>query len=122
MSQINRHIDVLDYDFETDSLLFRDKSSKYQSSLDMGDLILDIGEDGYPIGVELLDASKNFGVRKVALMNLKSIKASIKISEKEIEVKINLYVEMRNTKVEKVSVSRGINDLNLQAGRTAMAC
>lgn len=121
MSKYNRHINVFDYDFDNDSLLFRDESFKYHSSIDMGDLILDIGEDGSPIGMELLNASKNFGVRKIYLRDIKDIKASINVSDEVIEVKISVYVEKRNNTVEKVSVSHGLNDLNLQAGETAMA-
>lgn len=122
MNKYNRHINVFDYDFDNDSLLFRDESFKYHSSIDMGDLILDIGEDGSPIGMELLNASKNFGVRKISLRGIKDIKASINVSDEVIEVKISVYVEKRNNTVEKVSISHGVNDLNLQAGETAMAC
>ena len=122
MSNYNRHINVFDYDFDNDSLLFRDESFKYHSSIDMGDLILDIGEDGSPIGMELLNASKNFGVRRISLRCIKDIKASINVSDEVIEVKISVYVEKRNNTVEKVSVSHGVNDINLQAGETAMAC
>lgn len=122
MDECSRKIDVWGYDFETDTLFFRDKKIKYHSSLDIGDLILDIGDDESPIGVELLNASKNFGANKVILMSIKDLKVDINISKDAIEVKITVYVESRNAKVEKVVVSHGINDVNLRAGQTAMAC
>ena len=122
MGRDHRYIDVWKYDFETDTLFFRDKTQKYHSSLDMGDLILDLGIDGSPIGVELLNASKNFGVSKIILSGITSFKSLVTISKTDIEVAITVFVKIRNTKVEKVSVSHGINDLNLQAGQTAMAC
>lgn len=123
---MNKHCrknDVLDYDFENDSLLFGNNSSKYDVSIDLGDLILDIGEDGIPIGVELINASKHLGVPKLALRNnLKFVEANIEISDKEIEVKISVFVEIRSKSTEKVSVLHGVNDVNLQPGQTALVC
>lgn len=83
---------------------------------------MDIGEDGTPIGVELLDASKNFKVSKVVMKGIEGFNANIDISETEIKVTITAFVKLRNTKVEKVSVSHGVNDINLQPGQTAMTC
>ena len=122
MGREHRYIDVWNYDFETDILFFRDKTQKYYSSIDMGDLILDLGVDGSPIGVELLNASQNFSVSKIILSGITGFKSLVTISKTDIEVTITVFVKIRNTKVEKVSISHGINDLNLQAGQTAMAC
>lgn len=122
MAEYSRHVDAWGYDFETDSLFFRDKSIKYHSSIEMGDLILDLGIDGLPIGVELLNASKNFNISKFMMKGIESFNITIDVSETEIKVTIKAFVKLRNTKVEKVSVSHGVNDINLQAGQTAMAC
>jgi hypothetical protein len=122
MTEYSKHVDAWGYDFETDSLYFRDKSVNYQSSIDMGDLILDMGIDGLPIGVELLNASKNFNISKFVMKGIEGFNSTIDISETEIKVTIRAFVKLRNTKVEKVSISLGINDINLQAGQTAMAC
>lgn len=88
----------------------------------IGDLVLDLGIDGSPIGVELLNASKNFGVSKLLLNGITSFKSLVTISKTDIEVTITVSATFRNANVEKVSVSRGINDMNLQAGQIAMAC
>lgn len=120
MPEVKKNIDIWRYDFETDTFFFRDKSLQYHSSIDMGDLIIDLGEDETPIGIELLDASKNFNVSKIVMKGLESFNATIDVSETEIKVTIKAYVKLRNIKVEKVSVSYGVNDINLQAGQTAM--
>ncbi len=39
----------------------------------MGNLILDLGEDGTPIGIELLDASKNFNVSKIVMKGIEAL-------------------------------------------------
>jgi uncharacterized protein YuzE len=112
---------VLDYDFENDSLFFNNNKSKFDISIDLGDLIVDIGEDGVPIGVELLNASKHLNVSKIALRNdIKVVEANVEISEKEIEVKISVFVDIRNKLTEAVSVLYGLNDVNLQPGQTAL--
>lgn len=122
MPEYSRRIDVWGYDLETDTLFFHDNKIKYKSSIDLGDLILDIGEDGSPIGVELLNASKNFDVSKVVLKKIQTMNSDIKVSYESIEVKVRVCVTRRNALIEKVSVSRGINDVNLQVGQTAMVC
>lgn len=122
MKVISRHADVWKYDFETDIIFFRDKSLKYHTSIDLGDLIVDLAEDGTPIGVELLDASKHFNVSKMVLKNVENLKADIFVSETEIKVTLKAFVKLRNATVEKVSVSSGVNDINLQPSQTAMVC
>lgn len=122
MNKLTRNIDIWKYDLETDILFFRDKSFKYHSSMDMGDLFIEMDEDGLPIGVELLNASTNFGVPKSVLNDIKGLKANISASESNIKVTITISVMFRNAKVQKVSISQGINDINLQPGQFAMAC
>jgi uncharacterized protein YuzE len=113
----------LDYDFENDNLFFNNRKSNFDISIDLGDVIIDIGEDGVPIGVELLNASKHLNVSKIVLRNdIKVVEANIEISEKEIEVKISVFVEIRNKRTEMVSVLCGVNDINLQPSQTAVVC
>lgn len=103
-----RFIDVWDYDFENDSLFFHSTGIKYKFSIDLGDIILDIDEDGTPIGAEILDASEVFGVPKASL-------------KETLEITLNIVVISRNKSVEKRAASRGINDVNLPVGQVAMA-
>jgi uncharacterized protein YuzE len=120
MSDISRNIDIWNYDIETDILFFRDNSLKYHSSIDLGDLIVELDENDMPMGMELLNASLNFNIPKIILRNIKNVSAEINTTEKMIEVKIKISVVSRNANIEKVSVSSGINDINLQPGQTAL--
>lgn len=85
-------------------------------------MVLDLGIDGSPIGVELLNVSKNFGVSKLLLTSTTSFKSPVTISKTDLEMTITVFAKFRNANVEKVSVLRGINYMNLQAGQIAMAC
>lgn len=116
-----RPIDVWDYDFQNDSLIFHSRGLKYKSSIDLGNIILDLGEDGTPIGAEILDASEVFGVPKASLKEPIKFSAIIKISEETIEITVSIVVISRNRSVEKVAASRGVNDVNLPVGQVAMA-
>lgn len=115
-------IDVFDYDFESDSLLFNNQNIDYESSVDLGDIILDIGVNGIPVGAEMLHASKLFGVSKIALKNCQNLKAEISISKDTIKVEITISVLSRSRMIEKVVASQGINDINVPSAQIAMAC
>jgi len=56
----------LDYDMRNDSLYIYTKGWKYKGSLDLGDIIISISEDGEIIGIEILDASKNLKFQNMA--------------------------------------------------------
>ena len=51
------------YDHEVDAMYIRflDEKSNHQQELNDGDVILDISADGRVIGMEMLDATKNYG-------------------------------------------------------------
>lgn len=115
-------IDIFDYDFENDSLFFNYKGIEYESSIDIDDIILDLGVDGSPVGAEILHASKLFNVPKTAIKHLKNFKADISISEKTIEIKFTIHTILRNHETEKVVASHGVNDENIPSIQIAMAC
>lgn len=118
----NCNIDIFDYDFENDSLLFNNQSIKYDSSIDLGDIILDIGENGTPVGAEILHASKLFNVPKSALKDYIKFKAAISISKDTIEINFALTTLLRNHITERTAISHGINDINIPASQIAMVC
>src|SRR5665647_2321633 len=62
-------IDHSDYDFENDSFFFNHGGVQLESSIDLGNLIIDMGVDGSPIGFEILHASKMFNVPKSKIKN-----------------------------------------------------
>lgn len=120
MNDIERDITLWNYDIETDILFFRDNKLKYHSSIILDDLIVELDENEVPMGMELLNASLNFNVPKITLRSIQNLSAEINTTEKEIKVKIKISFISRNTNVEKISVSSGVNDINLQPGQTAM--
>lgn len=112
--------DFYDYDFDNDSLFFNRNSVQLESSIDLGNIILDIGVDGSPIGFEILHASKMFNVSKSVIQNFHNMNAEISITKETIEIKITITVLLRNRETPKIAISHGINDINLQPAQMAM--
>ena len=86
-------IDVYDYDPENDSLFFFYRGMKYESSIHVENIIVDLGEDGSPVGAEILHASEMFEVSKEELEKPINFYAEISVSEETIEVDFTLILE-----------------------------
>jgi len=110
-----------DYDPENDSVFFYLADAKYDFSIDLGDIILDIGNDNSIAGIEILDASALFGLSREDLENTVKFHAEITISKETIKVNICVGVARQNREIEKCTTTLGINDMDLPAGKTAMA-
>lgn len=110
-----------DYDPENDSIFLYAADAKYEYSIDLGDMILDIGNDNSIAGIEILDASLLFGLPKEDLKNTVKFHAEIIISKETIKVNICMGVASQDKEIEKCTTALGINDMNLPAGTTAMA-
>ncbi|MFP4655468.1 MAG: DUF2283 domain-containing protein [Methanohalobium sp.] len=121
-SSMTRTGDGIDYDFEYDIIYFYSDEVDYKHSIDLDDVILDIGEDDSLIGVQIINASKKFKVPKHSLREPKKFNASVKIANNEIKVELSLTVDIRNNMTPKKAFALGDNDFNLPNGTLSMAC
>lgn len=71
-----KQIKIIDYDSDND-IFFISKGEKIKASLDIGDFILDVNNNNFISGIEIMDASENLGISKEVLKNIKNIKMSI---------------------------------------------
>jgi len=90
----------IDYDNEND-ILFAFLDDEYYKDYEYSEIIngsvhIDLDKNNVPIGVELSDASKNFKTKKLYLKNILSGTIYISISEKQIELSINLLITLHN--------------------------
>jgi uncharacterized protein YuzE len=97
--------DSHDYDFENDNLFVNRGGVPLEASIDLGNVILDMGVNGTPVGFEILHASKMFKVSKSQIKKFHQIKAEYVITEKTIEVKFTITVDVRNYKTPKIAIS-----------------
>ena len=75
----------IDYDNEYDTLyLFRKGNIK--GSIDIGDFIVDMSTSGKVLGVEILNASKNFGISRNLLSSVKKAKLNVSYRKDVIQI------------------------------------
>ena len=119
---MRKYYGIFDYDIEADALHIYAKDIKYIESIDLGDIILDIGENGLIKGIEILNASKNFKLNKYDLKHIKKLTAEIKITPDIIKLKITISVLKRNKEVERFTTAKGLNDISLPSGVVCVEC
>lgn len=120
MSPIS-NLSKFDYDFENDTIFFYGTDKKYKTSIDIDDIILDVGEDNSAIAIEILDASKKFNVPKSDLSNILHFNAEISVSKETIKVIMKLVIKKRNGLINKFMEACGLNNNYLPVSTQEMA-
>jgi uncharacterized protein YuzE len=101
-------IKTIDYDVDND-ILFISNGEKVKSSLDIGDFVLDVNNESFICGIEIMNAIENLGINKEFLQHIENIKMSVnyrtnhvyvmlaisfKTKEKEVNVNIPLTLSL----------------------------
>ncbi len=95
------------YNFENDIFVGRPISRKYGSSFQIGDFIFDLDKKKNVNGIELLNASRVFGIPKIFLKNMVSGKLEITVSKEFIRLEIQIKSKVRNEdKITSLSIER----------------
>jgi hypothetical protein len=84
------------YNFEDDIFLARPLERDYDSSFQIGNFIFDLDKNNNVRGIELINASKLFGISKAFLKDMVSGKLEIVVSEKYIQINIQIKTKVRN--------------------------
>ena len=117
----NNKDDVFDYDSFNDSLFVHTSGLEYKSSIDFGDIIIDIAVDNSITGLEILRTSDVFGISKFDVRNVRGIEAVMNVTPKSIDLKIHVHISKRNSKISKIAIASGANYMNLPTGSESMA-
>ena len=95
------------YDFENDIFVASPLGRSYDSSFQIGDFIFDLDKNRNVNGIELLNASKIFGIPKIFLKNMISGKLEVIVSKDLIRLDIQIKSKVRNTdKITSLSIER----------------
>jgi len=87
----------LDYDYTTDSMYLREKNSKYQKSIQINNnLILDLNSENKVVGFEILNFSKDSGIKKEILRTITNWKVILVANSDIIKITMNLVSKIRN--------------------------
>ncbi|MCM1986432.1 DUF2283 domain-containing protein [Methanococcoides seepicolus] len=117
----NRESGEHDYDSLNDTFYTYINGRKYNSSLILGDIILDLNEDNELVGFEILDASKRFGISKHELLTPIELVYDISISNGKLIVSLKLTVMKRNHPLARSISVTGANDMNLSPSSSTFA-
>lgn len=96
-----KHLDakgkgLYDYDYKNDLLMFKIKDRHYTKSIDFGNFIVDIDNEGFITGLRLFDASKLFKLPKIALKGIRNFEFHTSVEDKIIKIQLMFTASMRN--------------------------
>lgn len=86
----------IDYDPESDSLYIYKGKENVKSSIDIGNVIIDISFDRKAVGIEILDATKAFELRKKELKNIKKANIRTILRPNFFGIKIKLLLSRKH--------------------------
>lgn len=102
-----KQIKTIDYDSEND-IFFISDGNKVKASLDIGDFVLDVDNNNFICGIEVMDASENLGISKEILSGVKSMKMSINYKTNNVHVLL-MMVFKKGDKVVNMPIPLTLN-------------
>ena len=99
-----RHLEgkgEMDYDFAEDILFFKIKDREYSFSVEFQNIIIDVDENMFIIGIQIFEASKFLQMSKMNLREIPKWKFNAKIENNVIELRLDYQVKIRNKIFEK---------------------
>ncbi len=86
----------LNYSLKEDILYTRPYNRNYESSVQYGDIIVDLDNDKRVAGIEILDASKVFHINKELLRNIRYGQVETIIKSDKIAIYFMFKIKFRN--------------------------
>ncbi len=84
------------YDYKNDIMLFKTKDRNYKISLEFGNIVADVDDEGLITGLRIFDASSVFSLPKMALKNVKVFEFSTKVEDKIVSMQLKFKCILRN--------------------------
>lgn len=86
----------MDYDYVNDILFFKVKNREYNFSIEFQNMIIDIDEEKFVVGIQIFEASKFLRMSKINLREIPKWQFNAKIEEGIIELRLNYQLQIRN--------------------------
>jgi hypothetical protein len=87
------------YDFANDPLIFKTKGRYYKKSVEPHNFVADIDEERFVTGVRVFDASKVFGIDKLALKNITYMEFKSQVENNIITITCKFVCKIRNKSI-----------------------
>lgn len=91
----------MDYDYANDILFFKVKDREYSFSVEFQNMVIDIDEEKFVVGIQIFEASKFLGMSKINLREIPKWQFKAKIENNVIELRLNYQLQIRNKIFEK---------------------
>ena len=100
----SRHLEAegeMDYDFVNDILFFKIKDREYSFSIEFQNMVIDVDEEKFIVGIQIFEASKFLRMSKASLREIPKWKFSSKLENNTIEIRLDYQIKIRNKIFEK---------------------
>ncbi len=91
----------MDYDYVNDILFFKVKNREYSFSIEFQNMVIDVDEEKFIVGIQLFEASKFLEMSKINLREIPKWQFNAKIEKGVIELRLNYQLQIRNRIYEK---------------------
>lgn len=111
------------YDMEVDGLFIHVvKDHDYETSVELdNDVILDFDQNGVPVVLEILNASRILKTPRYTLNNIQKIRMTVGVDEKSINLKLAINVLVHNKKQVQSVDTFTSNDIGIPSIETELA-
>ena len=103
----------MNYDYVNDILFFKIKNREYDFSLEFQNMIIDVDEEKFIVGIQIFDASEFLGISKINLREIPKWQFKAKIENGVIELRLNYQIQIRNKIIDKNPIIIQENKSNL---------
>jgi len=99
-----RHLEAegkRDYDYVNDILFFKLKDREYYFSSEFQNIVIDVDEEKFVVGIQIFNASKFLRLSKMNLREIPKWQFKARVEEGIIELRLNYQLQIRNKVYEK---------------------
>ncbi len=86
----------MDYDYVNDILLFKVKNREYDFSIEFQNMVVDVDEEQFIVGIQIFDASKFLKIGKEHLRKITNWQFKAKLQDNEFRIDLYYQVVVRN--------------------------
>ena len=99
-----RHLEAegeMDYDYVNDILFFKVKNREYDFSIEFQNMVIDVDEEKFIVGIQIFEASKFLRMSKINLREIPRWRFNAKLEDNTIEIRLDYQIKLRNKILEK---------------------
>lgn len=86
----------MDYDYVNDILLFKVKDRTYDYSIEFKNILVDIDDEQFIVGIQIFDASQFLRMGKESLRKIANWQFKAKLEDNEFRIDLHYEVVVRN--------------------------